>query len=101
MPGPQFPLYVLGRQMESIFPMVPLARKQALCIGIMSYNGQVNFGLIGDYDAMADLDSFALDLEAATDEAIGSAPPAAVPPTVKAVPSGNGASAAPSGRSAR
>ena len=63
VPGPQFPLYVLGRQMESIFPMVPLARRQALCVGIMSYNGQVDFGLIGDYDAMADLDSFGLDLE--------------------------------------
>jgi WS/DGAT/MGAT family acyltransferase len=74
VPGPQFPLYVLGRKMESIFPMVPLARRQALCVGIMSYNGQVNFGLIGDYDAMADLDSFGLDLEAATAEAIASAP---------------------------
>jgi diacylglycerol O-acyltransferase len=74
VPGPQFPLYVLGRKMESIFPMVPLARRQALCVGIMSYNGQVNFGLIGDYDAMADLDSFALDLEAATKEAIATAP---------------------------
>lgn len=74
VPGPQFPLYVLGRKMESIFPMVPLARRQALCIGIMSYNGQVNFGLIGDYDAMADLDSFALDLEAATQEVIGTVP---------------------------
>jgi diacylglycerol O-acyltransferase len=74
VPGPQFPLYVLGREMESIFPMVPLARRQALCVGIMSYNGQVNFGLIGDYDAMADLDSFALDLEATTDEVIATAP---------------------------
>lgn len=79
VPGPQFPLYVLGRQMESIFPMVPLARKQALCIGIMSYNGQVNFGLIGDYDAMADLDSFALDLEAAIAEMIATVPPALAP----------------------
>ncbi len=74
VPGPQFPLYVLGRKMESIFPMVPLARRQALCVGIMSYNGQVNFGLIGDYDAMADLDSFALDLEAATAEVVATAP---------------------------
>jgi len=74
VPGPQFPLYVLGRKMESIFPMVPLARRQALCIGIMSYNGQVNFGLVGDYDAMADLDSFALDLEAATKEVIATVP---------------------------
>jgi WS/DGAT/MGAT family acyltransferase len=68
VPGPQFPLYVLGREMESIFPMVPLARRQALCVGIMSYNGQVDFGLIGDYDAMADLESFGLDLEAAIGE---------------------------------
>jgi diacylglycerol O-acyltransferase / wax synthase len=74
VPGPQFPLYVLGRKMESIFPMVPLARRQALCVGIMSYNGQVNFGLVGDYDAMADLDSFALDLEAATAETVATAP---------------------------
>ncbi|MDX6609002.1 MAG: diacylglycerol O-acyltransferase / wax synthase [Solirubrobacterales bacterium] len=71
VPGPQFPLFVLGRQMESIFPMVPLARRQALCVGIMSYNGQVDFGLIGDYDAMADLDSFALDLEGAIAELAG------------------------------
>ncbi|HVY95425.1 MAG TPA: wax ester/triacylglycerol synthase family O-acyltransferase [Solirubrobacterales bacterium] len=71
VPGPQFPLYVLGRKMESIFPMVPLARRQALCVGIMSYNGQVNFGLVGDYDAMADLESFGLDLEAAAAEIIG------------------------------
>jgi diacylglycerol O-acyltransferase / wax synthase len=96
VPGPQFPLYVLGRQMESIFPMVPLAQKQALCIGIMSYNGQVNFGLIGDFDAMADLDSFKLDLEASTEESIATAPPAVVPP-VKAVASTNGASATGAG----
>jgi len=72
VPGPQFPLYVLGRPMEAIFPMVPLARRQALCVGIMSYNGQVNFGLIGDYDAMADLESFGRDLEAAIAELTGS-----------------------------
>jgi len=71
VPGPQFPLYVLGRRMESIFPMVPLARRQALCVGIMSYDGQVNFGLVGDYDAMADLESFGLDLDAAIAEVVG------------------------------
>ena len=76
-PGPQFPLYVLGRKMEAIFPMVPLARRQALCVGIMSYNGQVDFGLVGDYDAMADLDSFALDLEGAVEEISATVAPAA------------------------
>ncbi|HMI81684.1 MAG TPA: wax ester/triacylglycerol synthase family O-acyltransferase [Solirubrobacterales bacterium] len=91
VPGPQFPLYVLGRKMESIFPMVPLARRQALCVGIMSYNGQVNFGLVGDYDAMADLDSFALDLEAATQEVIETAPKKRAKKGKAAAASANGA----------
>jgi diacylglycerol O-acyltransferase len=76
VPGPQFPLYVLGRRMESIFPMVPLARRQALCVGIMSYDGEVDFGLVGDYDAMADLDSFGLDLEGAIEEIVATLPAA-------------------------
>jgi WS/DGAT/MGAT family acyltransferase len=74
IPGPQFPLYLLGREMEAIYPMVPLAQRQALCVGIFSYNGQLNFGLIGDYDAMADLDSFTLDLAAACEELAAAAP---------------------------
>jgi diacylglycerol O-acyltransferase / wax synthase len=77
VPGPQFPLYLLGRRLEAIFPMVPLARRQAVCFGIMSYDGQVNFGLIGDYDAMSDLDALAGDLEASIDElaeAVGQKP---------------------------
>jgi len=68
VPGPQFPLYLLGRRMERVFPMVPLAKRQALNVGIMSYDGQVNFGLIGDYDAMEDLADLAADLEEAVEE---------------------------------
>ena len=74
IPGPQLPLYVLGREMVALFPMVPLARNQAVCVGIMSYNGQINFGLIGDYDAMADIESLALDLEAAMADLSAAAP---------------------------
>lgn len=76
VPGPQLPLYLMGRRMTSIFPLVPLARRQALCVGIMSYDGKIDFGLVGDYDAMADLDSFGLDLEGAIAEAVATAPPA-------------------------
>jgi WS/DGAT/MGAT family acyltransferase len=76
VPGPQFPLYLLGRRMTSIFPLVPLARRQALCVGIMSYDGKIDFGLVGDYDAMADLDSFGLDFEGAIAEVVATAPPA-------------------------
>ena len=75
VPGPQFPLYLLGRELEAVYPMVPLAKRQAVCFGIMSYNGQVNFGLIGDYDAMADLDSLAQDLREAIAELAALAPP--------------------------
>jgi hypothetical protein len=53
---------------------VPLARRQALCIGIMSYDGSIDFGLVGDYDGMAELDSFGLDLEAAIAEIVETAP---------------------------
>ena len=73
IPGPQFPLYLLGRRMERVFPMVPLAKNQGVCIGIMSYDGQVNFGLIGDYDGMTDLDDLAKDLEESIGELIEAA----------------------------
>jgi hypothetical protein len=55
VPGPQMPLYVLGRKLLDLFPMAPLARRQALCIAVMSYNGKMNFGLLGDFDAMPDI----------------------------------------------
>ncbi|MGH2926341.1 MAG: WS/DGAT/MGAT family O-acyltransferase [Solirubrobacterales bacterium] len=63
VPGPQFGLYLLGRELQDVFPMVPLAENQGVCFGIMSYNGQVNFGLTADYDAMPELDALAADLE--------------------------------------
>jgi WS/DGAT/MGAT family acyltransferase len=68
VPGPQFPLYMMGRQLEGLFPMVPLAPNQALGIAIMSYNGTINFGLVGDYDLMSDLDDLADDLHASLAE---------------------------------
>jgi diacylglycerol O-acyltransferase len=68
VPGPQFPLYMMGHKLEGLFPMVPLAPNQALGIAIMSYNGTINFGLVGDYDLMSDLDELAEDLQAALAE---------------------------------
>jgi diacylglycerol O-acyltransferase / wax synthase len=68
VPGPQFPLYLLGRELLDVFPMVPLAENQGVCFGLMSYNGGVNFGITADYDAMPDLDSLARDVEEAIAE---------------------------------
>ncbi len=64
VPGPQMPLYLMGHELRDLFPMVPLARNQALGVAIMSYNGKMNFGLVGDYDAMLDLDDLADDFRA-------------------------------------
>jgi diacylglycerol O-acyltransferase len=66
VPGPQFPLYMLGRRLQRLYPQVPLVRNTALGIAIMSYDGTLNFGLLGDYDALPDLD----DLAAALRDAI-------------------------------
>ena len=63
VPGPQFPLYLLGREMERIVPIAFLPENHALAIAIMSYNGKVDFGLLADYDAMPDLEAFGGYLE--------------------------------------
>jgi WS/DGAT/MGAT family acyltransferase len=59
VPGPQFPLYVLGREMVTAIPVAFLPENHALAIAIMSYNGQMNFGLLGDFDALHDIDTIA------------------------------------------
>jgi len=68
VPGPQFPLYLQGRRLRAFYPQVPLTLNTALGIAIMSYDGRLGFGLLGDYDAMPDLDEVAADLERSIDE---------------------------------
>jgi diacylglycerol O-acyltransferase / wax synthase len=55
VPGPQFPLYVLGRELQDAFPVAFLPENHALAIAIMSYNGGLDFGLLADYDSMEDV----------------------------------------------
>jgi diacylglycerol O-acyltransferase / wax synthase len=63
VPGPQFPLYFLGRELLELVPVPFLAPEKALAIAIMSYNGRVDVGLMGDYDALPDIDEFGGYLE--------------------------------------
>ncbi len=63
VPGPQFPLYLLGRRLRILYPVVPLAQRQALGIAVMSYDGHLGFGLLGDYDALPGLEQIATDLQ--------------------------------------
>jgi diacylglycerol O-acyltransferase / wax synthase len=73
VPGPQFPLYLLGRRMLETFPMVPLAKNQALGVALLSYDGSINFGLVGDFDLLWDLDELARDVRESLEELAASA----------------------------
>jgi WS/DGAT/MGAT family acyltransferase len=64
IPGPQFPLYVLGREMLEAYPVAFLPENHALDIAIMSYNGQMNFGLLGDFDALPDIGEISASISA-------------------------------------
>jgi WS/DGAT/MGAT family acyltransferase len=55
LPGPQFPVYLLGTPMRAVYPLVPLSRNQALGIAIFSYNGRLFWGFNSDWDAVPDL----------------------------------------------
>jgi WS/DGAT/MGAT family acyltransferase len=68
VPGPQFPLYLLGRELQELAPVAFLPEDHALAVAVMSYNGSVDFGLLGDYDSMPDIDVFADYLEDALAE---------------------------------
>jgi len=70
VPGPQFPLYVRGREMQDVFPVAFLPRGHALAIAIMSYNGRMNFGLLADYDVLPDVGRLAEGIEAALAELV-------------------------------
>jgi WS/DGAT/MGAT family acyltransferase len=70
VPGPQFPLYVRGREMLDVFPVAFLPKGHALAVAIMSYNGGLNFGLLGDFDAMPDLEAFGAGLQDALAELV-------------------------------
>jgi len=70
VPGPQLPLYVLGRRMLKAFPYVPLAGQIRVGVAIFSYDGQVNIGVTGDYDTTPDLDVLCEGIGATIEELV-------------------------------
>jgi diacylglycerol O-acyltransferase len=71
VPGPQVPLYAAGARMLEVYPVVPLAKNQAVCVGVTSYDGQVCYGLNADRDAMPDIDVLSGCLVEALAELVG------------------------------
>jgi hypothetical protein len=73
IPGPQFPLYLLGCKLEDLFPVAFLPRNHALAVAIMSYDGGIDFGLLGDYDALPDIETIARGIRESLDELLEAA----------------------------
>jgi diacylglycerol O-acyltransferase len=73
IPGPQLPLYVLGRKLDDLFPVAFLPNDHALAIAIMSYNGGLDYGLLGDYDALPDIDLIAEGIDSTLAELLSAA----------------------------
>ena len=79
VPGPQQPLYWMGRRLEEIIPYVPIASKVRTSISIFSYDGKLTFGVTGDYAANPDLDVLARGIEHGISELLLAAKQHAVP----------------------
>jgi WS/DGAT/MGAT family acyltransferase len=73
IPGPQMPLYVLGRELQDLYPVAFLPEDHGLAIAIMSYNGGLDYGLLADFDAIPDIDVVADGIEAALAELLATA----------------------------
>jgi WS/DGAT/MGAT family acyltransferase len=71
IPGPQYPIYLLGRRMLEMFPYIPVALGVRISIGIMSYDGHVAIGVTGDYDAVPDLDVLCTAIEESLADLVG------------------------------
>jgi hypothetical protein len=75
VPGPQVSLYAAGAKMLEIYPVVPLARNQAVSIGVTSYDGGVYFGLNADRDALPDVDNLGRMVEESIEELLATVAP--------------------------
>jgi WS/DGAT/MGAT family acyltransferase len=73
VPGPQFPLYSCGRRLLRACPYVPLAAPLRVGVSIFSYDGELTFGVTGDYDSAGDIDVLAGGIAAGVTELLPSA----------------------------
>ncbi|XXT18883.1 wax ester/triacylglycerol synthase family O-acyltransferase [Sorangium sp. So ce429] len=68
VPGPQFPLYFQGAKLLDAIPCLPLFGTNSVGVAVLSYDGYIHFGLLGDRDALPDLHLFSQGIEEAIRE---------------------------------
>ena len=68
IPGPSQPMYMLGCELEEAFPVVPLADRHALSIGMTTINGRACYGFYADRERLPDADVLADAVNESIDE---------------------------------
>lgn len=68
VPGPQFPLYLLGARLLATYPLVPLWDGHGVGVALFSYDGTLHWGFNADWDLMEDLADFVAEVEAGFEE---------------------------------
>jgi diacylglycerol O-acyltransferase / wax synthase len=64
IPGPQRRQFLLRSELDTSFPVVPLAKNQGLGIALYSYNGVMHWGFNADRDLLPDLERFTTAIDA-------------------------------------
>lgn len=64
VPGPQQPLFALGRRLLDCYPYAPIGGNARVGIVVFSYCGQLNFGVAADYDSVPDVEVLCRGIEA-------------------------------------
>jgi diacylglycerol O-acyltransferase / wax synthase len=70
IPGPPLPLYMLGCELEEVYPVVPLADQHAVSIGMTTVNDRAFFGIYADRQTLPDADFLAADIDESIEDLI-------------------------------
>jgi diacylglycerol O-acyltransferase / wax synthase len=70
IPGPREPLYMLGCELEEVYPVVPLADRHAVSIGLTTIGDRAFFGIYADPEALPDVELLATFIDESIDELI-------------------------------
>jgi diacylglycerol O-acyltransferase / wax synthase len=68
IPGPSEPMYMLGCELEEAYPVVPIADRHALSIGVTTIRDQACFGVYADREVLPDADLVASAIDESVDE---------------------------------
>jgi diacylglycerol O-acyltransferase len=72
-PGPQTPRWCRGVRLEESYSFIPLAGNSTLSFAVCSYDGAMFFGLLGDRDAVSDIELLSFLVEDAVADLVKAA----------------------------